>query len=90
MGRRREQHALLLGEDLGHGLVALIGMAALMRHGVPPLDELRAQVIEVAERARGEEGMAEVLHLPLDLPFLVGPRRRTRTRRKVIVARELQ
>ena len=85
-----EQHALLLGEDLRDGLVALVRMAALMRDGVPPLDELRAQVVEIAERARGEEGMAEVLDLPLDFPFFIGPRGCAGAWREVIMPGELQ
>ena len=66
MGRQREQHKLFLGEDLRDGLVPLLGMAALMRKGVAPRVELHPEVIEVAERARREEGMA--LDLALDLP----------------------
>jgi hypothetical protein len=69
VGRPREEHALLLGEDLGYRLVPLVRMAALMRDGVAPLHELRAEIVEIAERPRGEEGMPQVLNLALDLPF---------------------
>ncbi len=74
MRREREQHALLLGQDLRHGLVALVGMAPLMRDGVAPLGKLRVQVVKVAERPRGKEGVAQVLDLPLDFALLMGAR----------------
>ena len=90
MRRQREQHALLLDQDLRHRLVALVGMAPLMGDRVAPLDKLRMQVVEVAEGPGGEEGVAQVLDLPLDLALLIGARGRARTGREVIVAGQLQ
>ena len=85
-----QQHALLLGEDRGDGLVALLGMAPLVRDRVAPVRELRVEIVEVAERARGEEGVAQVLDLPLDLALFVGARRRAGPGREVIVPGELE
>jgi hypothetical protein len=69
MRRQRQQHALLLGEHGGDRLVAPIGMPALMRDGVAPGAELRVQIVEVLERARGEEGVPEVWIWRSTFPF---------------------
>ena len=81
MRRQREQHPLLLGEDLRHGLVALVRMAALMRDGVAPLRKLGMQVVEIAEGPGGKEGVAQILDLALD--FALGESRRLRSMRMI-------
>ena len=71
MRGQRQEPRLLLGEDLRDGLIALLGMRPLMRHVVAPLPKLRVEVVDVAKGAGGEEGVPQVLNLPLDFPFLV-------------------
>ena len=78
------------GEDLGDGLIALLGMRALMRDVVAPAAKLRVQVVDIGKRPRGKERIAEVLNLALDLAFFVRPSGRARPRGKMIVPGELE
>src|SRR5690606_15063605 len=86
----REQDALLLGKHGRDGLIALLGMAALVRHRVAPVRKLRVQIVEVTKRARREEGVAQVLDLALDLALFVGARGGAGPGREVIVPGELE
>ena len=90
MRRKREEPRLLLREHLRDGVIGLLGMGPLVRHLVAPPPKLGIQVIDIGKRPRGKELMTEVLNLPLDFALLVSPARRTRTRREVIVAGELE
>ena len=85
-----KQPRLLLGEDVGDRPIALLGMRPLMRDLVAPAPKLRVQIVDIDKRARGKEGVAQVLDLPLDLPLLIAAARRTRPRREVIVPGELE
>ena len=78
MRRQRQQPRLLVGEDGGDGAVALLGMRPLMRELVAPAAKLRVEIVDIAKGPRREEGVAEVLDLPLDLPLLIPARRRAR------------
>jgi hypothetical protein len=49
MRREREEPRLLLREDLRDGLIALLGMGALVRHLVAPPPKLRIEVVHVAK-----------------------------------------
>ena len=51
----------------GDGLIALLGMRALMRDVVAPAAKLRVQIVDIGKRPRGKERIAEVLNLALDL-----------------------
>src|SRR5439155_26167774 len=52
--------------------------------------ELRVEIGERGDTAGGEEGVAEVLNRPLDLPFLVAAVGRARLGGEVVVPRELE
>ena len=58
MGGEREQAGLLVGPDLGDGTVGLLGVAPLVGDVVSPASKLGVEVVEVAEGAGGEEGVA--------------------------------
>lgn len=90
MGRLGQQHALLLSEDLRDGLIAVLGMAPLVRDRVAPRDKLRLEIVDIAKGARRDEGVPQILDLPLDLPLLVGARRRAGAWGEVIVAGQLK
>ena len=90
MGRQRQQPPLLVGEDVGHGPIALLGMGAWMRDLVTPAPKLRVEIVDVDKRPRRKEGMAQVLNLALDLPLFIRAARGTRSGGKVIVAGELE
>ena len=64
-----QQPRLLLGEHVGHGPIALLGMRTAMRDVVAPPPKLRVQIRDIDKRARGKEGVAQVLDLALDFPF---------------------
>ena len=72
MGRQGQQAGLLLVPDVGDGVLGLVGVRALVGDGVPPVAELGVDVVEVAEGTGGEEGVAQVLDLALDLALLQG------------------
>ena len=61
-----------------------------MRDLVAPAPKLCVQIVDIDKRTRRKEGMAQVLNLALDFPLLVAAPRRTRARRKVIVAGEFE
>ena len=64
---------LLLREDLGDGLVALLGMPPLMGDVLPPARTLRIEIVDIAKGAGGKEGIAQVANLALD--FALGESR---------------
>ena len=70
MGRERQEAGLLLGPDVGDGAVGQLGVAASVGDVVAPAEELGVDIVEVAEGPSGEEGVAQVLDLALDLPLL--------------------
>ena len=72
MRGQRQEPRLLLGEDVGDGPIALLGMRALMRDVVAPAPKLRVQIVDIDKRARRKEGVAQVLNLALDFPLLIG------------------
>ena len=74
----------------GDGLIALLGMRALMRDVVAPAPKLRVQIVDIGKRPRGKERIAQVVDLALDLALLIGPARRARPRREMIVPGELE
>ena len=74
--RQREEAGPFLGPEVGDRTVALFGVAPLVGDLVPPPAKLGVEVVEVAQRPGGKEGVAEVLDLALDLPLLVPARRR--------------
>ena len=80
-----EQPGLFFRQHVGDRPVSLLGMAPLMRDVVPPAAKLGVEVVEVAKRPGGEEGVAEILDLALDFPLLIPARRRTGPGREVIV-----
>ena len=90
MRGQRQEPRLLLGQHVGDGPIALLGMGTLMRDLVAPAPKLRVQIVDIDKRARRKEGVAQVLDLALDLPLLIGAARRARPRRKVIVPGELE
>ena len=90
MGGQRQQPRLLLGEDLGHRLVGLLGMETLMRDVVPPALELRVEVVDIAKGPGGEERVTEVADLALDFPLLIPACRRTGPRGEMIMPRQFQ
>ena len=55
MRGQRQEPRLLLREDLGDGLVAVLGMRPLMGDLVPPALELRVEIVHVAKGPGGEE-----------------------------------
>ena len=65
-------------------------MAPAVGDVVAPAEELGVDIVEVAEGACGEEGVAQVLDLALDLPLLVSASRGAGVGREVIVAGELE
>ena len=62
---RSRQRRRLQREDLGDGLIALVGMGALMRDLVAPAAKLGVEVVDIDKRPRGKERIAEVLNLSL-------------------------
>ena len=60
MRGERQEPRLLLGEDLGDGLIAQLGMRTLMRDLVAPAPKLGVQIVDVGKGPRGKEGVAEV------------------------------
>jgi hypothetical protein len=90
MGGQRQEPRLLLREDLRDRLIALLGMQTLMGDVVPPALELRIEVVDIAKGPGGEERIAEVADLALDLALLIPARRRTGPRRKMIMPRQVQ
>src|SRR5262249_51783877 len=90
MRGEREKPRLLVREELGDGVIGVLGMAALMRDLVAPAPKLRVQIVDIAKRPRGKERVPEVLNLALDFPLLIAPARRTGSGGKVIVAGELE
>ena len=69
MRGQREQAGLLLVPDVGDAAVGLVGVRPPVGDLVAPASELGVDVVEVAEGAGGEVGVAQVLDLPLDFPF---------------------
>ena len=65
-------------------------MAPAVGDVVAPAEELGVDVVEVAEGACGEEGVAQVLDLALDLALVVSASRGAGAGREVIVAGELE
>ena len=53
-------------------------MQTLMGDLVAPASELGIEIVDIAKGPRGEERVAEVADLPLDLALLIAARRRTR------------
>ena len=90
MDGQRQEARLLLREDLGDGLIALVGMWALMRDIVAPAAKLRVQVVDIGKRPRRKERITEVLNLVLDLAFFIGSSGRARPRGKMIMPSELE
>jgi hypothetical protein len=86
MGGQWQEPRLLVRQDLGDGPIALVGMRALMRDRVAPVPKLRIQIVDIDKRARGEEGVSEVLNLALDLPLLIPATGCTRPGGEVIMA----
>ena len=74
MRGERQEPRLLLGEDVGDGPIALLGMRALMRDLVAPAPKLRVQIVDVDKRARGKEGVAEVVESGARLSPFHSPR----------------
>ena len=66
---QREQAGLLLVPDVGDAAVELVGVRPPVGDLVAPASELGVDVVEVAEGAGGEVGVAQVLDLPLDFSF---------------------
>ena len=87
---QRQEPRLLLRQDLGHRLVALLGMQPLMGDVVPPARTLRIEVVDIAKGPGGEEGVAEVADLALDFPFFIAAGGGARPDGEMIVPREVQ
>ena len=81
---------IVCGQDLRDRLITLIGMQTLMGDLVPPALELRIEIIDIAKGPRGEERVAEVADLALDLALLIPARRRTGPRREIIMSRQFE
>jgi hypothetical protein len=90
MRGQRQEPRLLLSQDLRDRLIAVLGMRPLMGNLVAPAPKLGVEVVDIGKRPRGEERVAEVLNLSLDLPFLIAAPRRAGPRGEVIVPRELE
>jgi hypothetical protein len=90
MRRQGQQARLLVGEDLGHRAVALLGMRALVRVRVAPVAKLRIKIVDIPKRPCGEEGIAEIENLPLDFALLVPASGRAGAGGEVVVPRELE
>jgi len=80
MRGQREQARLLLGEDLGHRAIALLRMRPPMGDLITPAPKLGVEVVDVAEGAGREEGIAQVADLALDLALGQSRRLRLMTR----------
>ena len=70
IGGQREQAGLLFGPDVGDAAIRLVGMPSAVSDLVSPASELGVDVVDVAEGAGGEVGVAQVLDLALDFSFL--------------------
>ena len=58
---QRQQPGLLLREDLRDGLIARLGMRALMGDLIPPPAKLRVEVVDIAKGPGSKEGFFTVL-----------------------------
>ena len=85
-----KQARLLLGQRLGHALLAAVRHGPRMRDVGDPARQLRVEVLDRAERARGEERVPKEAEESFDPAFLIAAGHRTRLRGEVIVARELE
>jgi hypothetical protein len=69
-----QQNASLPVEGLGDDHAIVFWAAPRVRPRIAPASKLRIQIIDVAERARGEKSIAKKADQPLDAPFFVAAR----------------
>jgi hypothetical protein len=81
---------LLLGEELAHAAGALGWTESLGGIALTPGERLHVEVIEVAETARGEEGVANETNSALDSTLLIASPRRDRPGLETIVGSQLE
>jgi hypothetical protein len=90
VGRKREQSALLLEEDLADVARSLFGAGPFGGSGEAPLASLSVEIIEVVPGAGGEEIFACVANRSFDSSLLIPPCDGHRTRQEAVVRGELE
>ena len=86
----RQQARLLLRQRLGHALLSAVRHGPRMRDVGDPARPWRVEVLDRAERARGEERVPKESQESFDPAFFIAAGHRTRLRGEVIVASELE
>ena len=90
ISRQRQQALSLLGECLTDRQRFVLRAAALAGATEHPRIGLRIEVIQIVERAAGEEGIADIADRPLHAPLLVAPRHGHRAGIVMVVAGQSQ
>ena len=95
LGRERvlgqsKQTRLLLGEDRAHSAGAVLRAQPVGSGALTPGVCLRIEIVEVAEGARGEEGVTYEADRALDPSFFISPGHRHRAWLEAVVTSELQ
>jgi len=85
-----QEAALLLRERVRHGARGIAGHLAGVRHRIAPVGELPVEILHVAERAGGEERLAQVANRPLDAAFFPSRPHRARPGHEVVMPAELE
>ena len=78
------------GEQLAHALAALGWTQPLGRLPRTPCRGLGIEIVDIAEAARGEEGIAGKANRPFHPPLLITPRDRHRPRLEAVVRRQFE
>ena len=95
LGRERvlgqgEQMRLLLGEERAHAARAIFRTGPIGGRALTPGPGLSVQIVQIAEAARGEEGVACESNRALDSTLLISARHRHRAGLEAVVGSQLQ
>ena len=70
VGRQRQQQRLLFSEDLAHRAGAIFGARSVGGEAETPSEGLGIEIVDIVERAGGEEGITDKTDGPLYPAFI--------------------
>lgn len=90
MRRERQEAGLLFDQGLRHGAGGIARHLPGVGHGVAPLDELPGEILDIPERAGGEERLAQGADRALDAALFPGRSYRAGAGDAGVMAAELE